>query len=229
MVPHAGLIYSGRIAAQVWQRLEIPDTVIILCPKHTPWGSSYAVAPHTQWLIPGSSIAGNLELARRLAESVPGWQLDARAHQQEHAIEVELPFVHRFAPHARVVGVALGPCGYEQAAAFGRALAEVVRACDPRPVLVISSDMNHYAEDAENRRRDRLALQAMATLNPRHLYDTVRQHDISMCGIIPAVVVMEALRHLGQLTHFEEVAYGTSGDVSGDRSRVVGYAGVLLG
>jgi AmmeMemoRadiSam system radical SAM enzyme/AmmeMemoRadiSam system protein B/AmmeMemoRadiSam system protein A len=229
MVPHAGLIYSGRIAAQVWQRLEIPDTVIILCPKHTPWGSSYAVAPHTQWLIPGSSVAGNLELARRLAESVPGWQLDARAHQQEHAIEVELPFVHRFAPHARVVGVALGPCGYEQAAAFGRALAEVVRACDPRPVLVISSDMNHYAEDAENRRRDRLALQAMATLNPRHLYDTVRQHDISMCGIIPAVVVMEALRHLGQLTHFEEVAYGTSGDVSGDRSRVVGYAGVLLG
>lgn len=228
MTPHAGLVYSGRIAAQVWQRLEIPDTVVIICPKHTRWGADFAVAPHSQWQLPGQVIEGNVELARRLAENVRRWQLDAKAHQHEHAIEVELPFVARFAPHARVVGVAIGPCTYEEAAEFAVDLAKLLRNCQPRPVLIISSDMNHYADDEENRRRDRLALQAMASLQPRRLYDTVRQHDISMCGIMPAVIIMETLRQLGGLRQFLQVAYGTSGDVSGDRSRVVGYAGVLL-
>ena len=88
--------------------------------------------------------------------------------------------------------------------------------------------MNHFANDHENRRLDRLALDAMQTLDPQRLLSVVRQHNISMCGVLPAVIVMETLRKLGGLTTCEEVGYATSAEVSGDTRRVVGYAGSLL-
>ena len=100
LVPHAGLIYSGRLAAQTFRRVRIPETVIIIAPKHTRQGVDFAVAPHDTWSLPGGSIASDPELARRLAAEVPGLQLDAAAHQQEHAIEVQLPILARLAPHS---------------------------------------------------------------------------------------------------------------------------------
>jgi AmmeMemoRadiSam system protein B len=89
--------------------------------------------------------------------------------------------------------------------------------------------MNHFAADAENRRLDEIALQALETLDPEALYTTVTRQRISMCGVLPAVIVMETLRQLGRLKTSQRVAYATSADVSGDTSRVVGYAGMLLG
>ena len=112
---------------------------------------------------------------------------------------------------------------------FAAGLAQVMRSLAVPPLLVISSDMNHFASDAENRRLDEIALAAMETLDPERLYETVTSRRISMCGMLPAVIVMETLRNLQQLKRSERVAYGTSGDVSGDLSRVVGYAGMLLG
>ena len=96
------------------------------------------------------------------------------------------------------------------------------------PLLVISSDMNHYASDAENRRLDAIALEAMETLDPAKLLATVQDQQISMCGVLPAVMVMQTLKLLGGLTEVRRTGYATSGDVSGDLSRVVGYAGMLL-
>ena len=89
--------------------------------------------------------------------------------------------------------------------------------------------MNHFASDAENRRLDQIALAAMESLDIERFYDTVRSQHISMCGLLPAVIVMETLLALGQLKRFERVAYATSAEVSGDTGRVVGYAGALLG
>jgi AmmeMemoRadiSam system protein B/AmmeMemoRadiSam system protein A len=228
MVPHAGLVYSGAIAARTWQRVKIPETVIVLCPKHTSYGVDWSVAPHATWDLPGARIPADPELARKLTEAIPGLQLDAAAHQREHAVEVELPWIHHFAPGARVVGIAIGTGDYSHCRQFAEGLAEVIRDLTPRPLLCISSDMNHFADDQENRRLDRLALEVMSQLDPQGLLNTVRAHEISMCGVLPAVIVMETLRQLGGLTEWEEVAYGTSADVSGDLSRVVGYAGALL-
>ncbi|HEV7222228.1 MAG TPA: AmmeMemoRadiSam system protein B, partial [Pirellulales bacterium] len=92
----------------------------------------------------------------------------------------------------------------------------------------ISSDMNHFASDEENRRLDELALAALETLDPERLYETVTRQHISMCGLLPAVIVLETLRQLGQLHRAERVAYATSADAGGDRRRVVGYAGMLF-
>jgi AmmeMemoRadiSam system protein B/AmmeMemoRadiSam system protein A len=228
MVPHAGLKYSGPVAAEVFRRTEIPSTVIVIGPKHTPYGVDYAVAPHDEWSIPGGALAGDPQLARQIVAAVPELELDAAAHAKEHAIEVELPFLARLAPQAKVVGIAIGPGDYETCRRIAEGLAGVLRQRQERTLLVISSDMNHFADDAENRRLDELALACIDRLDPQGLLATCRKHRISMCGVLPAVIVMETVRELGQLNRAERVAYATSGDVSGDRDRVVGYAGVVF-
>lgn len=229
MVPHAGLIYSGAIAAQTLAQVQFPSTIIIIGPKHTPHGLEWAVAPHATWSIPGANIASDPVLARRLCEAIPGLQLDAAAHAQEHGIEVELPFIARLAPQAKVVGITVGGGDLNRCREFAAGLAKVMSEMPEQPLLVISSDMNHYASDAETRRLDEMALAAMETGNAEQLFNTVTSKHISMCGMLPAVIAMETLRQLKQLKKIERVAYGTSGDVSGDKSRVVGYAGMLLG
>jgi AmmeMemoRadiSam system radical SAM enzyme/AmmeMemoRadiSam system protein B/AmmeMemoRadiSam system protein A len=229
MVPHAGLIYSGRIAGQTFRRVQIPEVVLILGPKHTPHGVPWAVAPHATWEIPGARLASDLELARQLVASIDGLQLDAAAHAQEHGIEVELPFIARLAPTAKVVGIAIGGGDLARCRQFAQGLAQVVASLPQPPLLAVSSDMNHYASDQDTRRLDAMALAAMQSGDPERLYETVMRHNISMCGVLPAVIVMETLRTLGKSCRGVQVAYGTSGDVSGERDRVVGYAGMLLG
>ena len=229
MVPHAGLIYSGHIAADTLRRIRIPSTVIIIGPKHTPYGVEWAVAPHESWIIPGVSIAGDPALARRLADAIPGLELDSAAHAQEHAIEVELPFLARLAPRAKVVGIAIGGGNLSRCRQFAAGLTKVLQALPEQPLLLISSDMNHFAADAENRRLDEMALGALESLDTERFYNTIKDHQISMCGYLPAVIVMETLQRLGQLNRMQRVAYATSADVSQDTSRVVGYAGMLIG
>ena len=229
MVPHAGLVYSGRIAGGVLKRIRIPDTVIIMCPKHTPNGVEWAVAPNDLWELPGITLQSNTQLARLLADRIEGLQLDAAAHAREHAIEVELPLLARLAPQARVVGIAIGGGSLDRCLRFGQQLAAVISELPSPPLLVISSDMNHFAAERRNRELDELALTAMESLDPARLLDTVKSHNISMCGVLPAVIVMETLRCLNQLTHTQRAGYATSADVSGDSTRVVGYAGMLLG
>ncbi|HUY91561.1 MAG TPA: AmmeMemoRadiSam system radical SAM enzyme [Pirellulales bacterium] len=228
MAPHAGLRYSGRVAAETLRRIEIPETVIVLGPKHTPHGVEWAVAPHRAWSLPGGTLAADPELAQRLARAIPGLQLDAAAHAEEHAIEVELPFLHRLAPEARVVGIAIGGGSLARCRQFAAGLAECLRGERKPPLLLVSSDMNHFASDEENRRLDEIALAALETLDPERLYETVAGQHISMCGLLPAVIVLETLRRLGQLHRAERVAYSTSADATGDRRRVVGYAGMLF-
>ncbi len=228
LVPHAGWKYSGRLAAAVFSRVEFPEQVIVFCPKHMSGGSSWAVAPHDVWALPGRSVASDPALARRLATAVRGLELDAVPHRYEHAIEVQLPMIARLAPHTRVVGVTIrggDPAALER---FAGDLAEILRAMPRRPLLVVSSDMNHEASDAETRRRDRLALDAIEALDPNRLYRTVIENGISMCGMLPAVIVLKTLRLLGSLHAATLVDYATSADVTGDTGRAVGYAGVLF-
>ncbi len=228
MVPHAGLVYSGSVAAKVLARIQFPESIIILGPKHTADGIDYAVAPCDEWHFPGGMVPGEKQLAHHLTAGIPGWQLDAAAHAREHAIEVELPFLARLAPHGRIVGVALGHATLQQSLEFGDHLAQVLRQWNRPCLLLVSSDMNHFATDAENRRLDEIALSALETLDPKRAYSVIRQNEISMCGLVPAIVVMRALLRLNRLSRLERVAYATSAEVTGDTSRVVGYAGLLF-
>ncbi len=228
MVPHAGWIYSGRLAAQVLNRVAIPDRVIVFAPKHNRVGADWAVAPHRAWAVPSGEVSSDPELAARLAERVTLLELDAAAHVPEHAIEVQLPILSRLAPSARVVGIAIHGGDFDAIQKSADELAAVFSEMRKPPLLVISTDMNHYADEATTRRVDRVALDAFESLDPAKLFETVRTNRISMCGIVPAVLVMETLKRLGRLNRIQSVGYTTSAESSGDTSRVVGYAGALI-
>lgn len=228
MVPHAGLRFSGKVAGAVFRRLIIPSTVIVIGPKHTPYGMDWAVSPCRSWDIPGARLNADPEFAGKLAAAIPGLSLDAAAHAQEHGIEVELPFLARLAPMTNVVGIALGAASYMECRRFAEGLAGVLRGLPETPLLMISSDMNHFASDAATRRLDDEALGCLDRLDTEALYDTCRKKHISMCGMIPAVIVLETLRLLGKLQRAERVAYATTAETTGDPSRVVGYAGMVF-
>ena len=229
MVPHAGWRFSGQLAARVLNQVKLPGTIIAFGPKHTPQGVDCAVAPHHTWSIPGGEVASDYELATRLAAQVPELELDAVSHRQEHCLEVQLPIIARLAPETRFVGILVsGNTNLERCGQLAEGIAGVLKECDEPPLLLISTDMNHYASDEETRRLDEMALAALDRLDPDELYRTVRSNHISMCGVIPTVIVLKTLQHLDALHECERVGYATSADAGGDTNRVVGYAGMLF-
>ena len=125
MVPHAGWVYSGQLAADVFSRVKFPKQVIVLAPDIAE-GVEWAVAPHHVWQLPGGSIDSDPDLARRLADSIPGLELDAAAHAHEHAIEVQLPLLARLAPRSRVVGITIHAGESDELERFGQQLAGVL-------------------------------------------------------------------------------------------------------
>ncbi len=229
MVPHAGLRFSGKIAADVWRRIELPESVLIIGPKHTSDGVDWAVAPHDSWELSSTArIPGAIDLAEQIAAAVPGMELDSAAHRREHGIEVQLPLLYRLAPQTRVAAIAMAGGNFDELEDAATALARLIGGLDSPPLLIISSDMNHFADDRENRRRDALALQKLKQNDSRGLLQVCADENISMCGQLPAALVLLTLKAMGRSVHYEEIAYATSADVTGERSRVVGYAGVLF-
>jgi hypothetical protein len=227
LVPHAGYIYSGRVAADVYARLEIPERVILLGPRHFPRGAALAILSDGGWQTPLGMAPIDHPLAGKIISACPLLREDADAHSGEHSLEVQLPFLQRLAPKFAFVPIVIGPARWETLEALGRALAVVI-AEEREPVLLIaSSDMNHYESDAVTRGKDRKAIDPILALDPRKLFDAVREEKISMCGHAATVAVMIAARERGA-THGELIRYATSGEVNGDMREVVGYAGMVI-
>jgi len=227
IAPHAGYRYSGHVAGAVFARVEVPERCIVLCPNHTGVGRAFAMMSEGAWRTPLGDVPIDAELAGALKQRFPALQEDATAHRAEHAAEVELPFLLLRQPELRFVPIALGTGQFEVLEQLGKALADVVAAQSDPILIVASSDMNHYESDAVTRAKDQRAIERILTLDPRGLFDVVTQQDISMCGFGPAVAMLTAARQLGAKSA-ELAKYATSGDVSGDRDMVVGYAGVAV-
>jgi hypothetical protein len=227
IAPHAGYMYSGHVAGAVFARMEIPQRCIVMCPNHTGMGHALSMMSEGAWETPLGEVAIDTDLATALKQRFPALYDDPAAHRAEHAAEVELPFLQLRQPELRFVPIALGTGQFEPLEQLGRALADVIAAQKDPVLIVASSDMNHYESDAVTRVKDQRAIERILTLDPRGLYDVVTQQDISMCGFGPAVAMLTAARQLGAKSA-ELVKYATSGDVSGDRETVVGYAGVVV-
>lgn len=227
LVPHAGYAYSGRVAGAVYRRIELPSRFILLGPRHYPEGQPMAILSSGEWFTPLGPAQIDAELAAELKRACPLLREDPVAHRREHALEVQLPFLQKLAGNFHFVPVALGTIVLAALEDLGAAIAQVVES-RKEPVLVLaSSDMNHYESDSLTRQKDHLAIEKILQLDPRGLFETVRQHDISMCGFAAAVTMLFAALRLGA-TCAELASYATSGDVTGDREAVVGYAGVVV-
>jgi hypothetical protein len=227
MAPHAGLVYSGGVAGQVFAAVDVPERVIILCPNHTGRGATIAVVTEGAFRIPGADIPIDAELAAAILARVPGAVPDREAHAGEHAIEVELPFLLARQPHLRIVPIVLGGLREPDVIAVGEALHDVVATLGEPVLLVASSDMSHYLPDAQARAVDHQALEPLLAGDPSALYRTIIDHDISMCGYLPATAMLAYARRANSKPP-ELIAYATSGDAFDDRTRVVGYAGILI-
>jgi AmmeMemoRadiSam system protein B len=227
VIPHAGYMYSGHVAGAVYSSMRIPPRCILLGPRHYPRGEPMAILTEGSWQTPLGEAQIDSALARALAHACPRLREDAVAHQPEHSLEVQLPFLQRLVPDFRFVPVVLGTDRYPPLEELGHAVAEVI-AAQAEPVLVIaSSDMNHYESDAITRVKDNRAIAQILALDPRGLYDTVRSEGITMCGYAATVAMLVAVLDLGA-TKAQLIRYATSGDIFGDRDQVVGYAGIVV-
>ncbi|HAD04127.1 MAG: AmmeMemoRadiSam system protein B [Desulfuromonadales bacterium GWD2_61_12] len=227
MVPHAGYVYSGSVAGATFARVDMPSRVVILGPNHHGYGPAASLYAKGTWLTPLGEIAIDEELALQLLASCPLLEADTLAHHLEHSLEVQVPFIQKRSQQTRLVPICLGHLQLPQLLELGAAIGKTLAASPGETLLVASSDMTHYEPEATARRKDHGALAFVLDLDPAGLYRHVVQERITMCGVLPTVVMLAAARTLGA-THAELVQYATSGDVTGDQSEVVGYAGVIV-
>lgn len=224
MLPHAGHIYSGRVTAETLAKISLPHKLIILCPNHTGLGRHGAVWDSGAFQTPFGEVQIAGDIAEALLKS-SCFCRDYLAHQREHSIEVILPFLqYLMGQNLAVVPISLASLKNLPE------MAEAIVQCMQEHAdlgLVISSDMNHFAAEKENRRRDFMALDAIKNMNENKLLQVVMDNDISMCGVLGAYIGIAAAKALG-LQHCELVSYDTSASTSGDKNRVVGYAGLYF-
>ncbi len=225
--PHAGYVYSGGVAASVIGSVFITDTVLLLGPNHTGKGTRASIMSSGSWRTPLGVTDIDEGLAQALREGCPTLREDSVAHEEEHSLEVQLPFLQFIKPGVKIVPISFSLRSGEEILQVGRELGEVL-ASWPEPVLMLaSSDMTHYESDDEARVKDRLAIDKVLALDPGGLLSTVGEHNISMCGVVPTAIMLAAAKVLGA-SGAREVRYATSGEVTGDYSSVVGYAGMVV-
>jgi len=227
IAPHAGYMYSGHVAGAVYSQMEIPRRVIVLCPNHTGMGHPLAIMANTSWQTPLGEVAPDTELGAALLQQFPLLKEDSAAHRSEHAIEVQLPFLQTRQPNLRFVPIAIGTRDFDILRGLGEAIADVITGSTEKVLVIASSDMNHYESDTGTREKDHKAIAQVLDLDARGLWEVVRDENISMCGMGPSVAMLTAARHLGA-TEARLVKYATSGEVSGDFEKVVGYAGIVV-
>jgi len=223
VAPHAGYVYSGGVAGAVYRRAVVPSRVIVLGPNHTGLGERAALWTGQAWRTPLGDVPVDPALTASLAGGLV--TADARAHAREHSLEVQVPFLQVVRPDVAIAALCLGPLDFDECAELGRTVAAAARAAGA--LVVASSDMSHYIPAAEAREKDRRAIDRILALDAEGLHRTVRREGITMCGVIPATVMLVAARELGA-TGAELVRYAHSGQVSGDDDAVVGYAGVVV-
>jgi AmmeMemoRadiSam system protein B len=227
LVPHAGYVYSGHVAGAVYGRISIPKKILVLGVRHYPHGEKAAILSSGAWRTPLGDALIDEPLAEALREACPLLREDSVAHSSEHSLEVQIPFLQVLQPGFTFVPIALGTVRFEDLLAVGEAIGNVIAASREEILLLTTSDLNHYENDATTRVKDHKAIDRILAMDARGLYDTCRNEAISMCGLGPTVAMLTALQKLGS-TQPELVRYSTSGDISGDFSAVVGYAGMIF-
>jgi MEMO1 family protein len=227
LVPHAGYVYSGHVTGAVLARISIPRKILILGVRHFPRGEQAAILSNGAWRTPLGDAPIDESLAAALRKACPLLREDSVAHSAEHSLEVQIPFLQVLAPNFTFVPIALGTARFEDLVSVGKAIGQMLASLQDDVLLLTTSDLNHYEDDATTRVKDHKAIDQLLAFNPRGLYDACRNENISMCGLGPAVAMLTALSELGA-KRSELVKYATSADISGDRSAVVGYAGMLF-
>jgi len=229
VLPHAGYVYSGKVAVATISRVNIKDTVVLLGPNHTGLGADFSIMPQGTWQTPLGNVEINSQLADLFLSKSGYLEADALAHLDEHSLEVELPILQYFRRDFRIVPIAIKTDNLAILNEIAQSLAGVISENNLKGsvIFVASSDMTHYEPQKSAERKDALAIEAITALDEQRLGLAIKEFDISMCGFAPVAVLIKAAKILGAKTG-SLIKYQTSGEASGDTSSVVGYAGITI-
>ena len=231
VAPHAGYMYSGPIAAHVYHRIASegkPDVFVIIGPNHTGYGTLVSVMAEGEWLTPLGKVPIESKLAIEITKESTYADIDEKAHIYEHSVEVQLPFLqYIYGENFSFVPIVM----LSQEPAVARDLANAIHEASEKLgrdiVVIASSDFTHYEPHDIAVSKDKIAIDAIIELDPEKLHAVVEKYGISMCGPGPVMTLLYLGKKLGS-TRAELLAYATSGDVTGDKSSVVGYAAIRV-
>lgn len=226
--PHAGLRYSGPVAAWGYSLLrgQPPRTVVLVGPSHRVPFRGVSVWARGEWRTPLGAVAIDEDLARRLLATARGLTDDQRPHLAEHSLEMQLPFLQAVMPGLRIVPALMGSQERDEVDALASALAAVLR--QEEALLVASSDLSHYHASDRAARLDAVVVERVRRLDAEGLMSALERNPEHACGGGPMVAVMKAAAALGA-DQAAVLRYADSGDVEdGDKSRVVGYLSAAL-
>lgn len=220
--PHAGYIYSGKTAGVVHSMLPDVETFVIICPNHTGYGLPVSVSTET-WLTPLGKVESDLEFIRAMPKKIVAE--DEEAHIEEHSGEVQIPFLQFLHNNFKIAVICLRLQDEDTAKDVAEEIVEAEKKTGKKIVLVASSDMHHYLPDSECRKRDRVVIDAILSMDVARYYRKIYEIDASVCGYGAIAVAMNYAK--AKKAKAELVDYSTSGDVA-DKSFVVGYAGIVF-
>jgi hypothetical protein len=226
VVPHAGYMYSGAVAAEVYARLPNRETYVIIGPNHSDPRNLMAAMSKDSWKTPLGEIEVDQDLARAMAGSII--DTDEMAHAEEHSIEVQLPFVQKRFSQFKILPISLGGLqDQETALDVGRTVAKAILDLKKDCTIIASSDFTHYKSHEVARRVDAKLIESILNMDVPEFYDRLEEYDATACGYGPIAATMTASRLLGA-TSGKLLRYATSGDVTGDYSQVVGYGAIMF-
>ncbi|MDF2955929.1 MEMO1 family protein [Candidatus Alkanophaga liquidiphilum] len=224
VAPHAGYMYSGKVAAHAYAKLPRADTFVILGPNHHLIGSAVAVSKDT-WSTPLGEVAVDVEFVEALPRHII--DVDETAHRYEHSIEVQLPFLQFIFGDLKFVPICMALSDAETASDVASEIVEAAVRLRRKIVVLASSDFTHYEPDNVARSNDLYVIDAITRLDVNDFYRRIYERNVSACGVGPIGAMLFAAKALGAKSG-ELAKYATSGDVTGDLSAVVGYAAILI-
>ena len=225
VVPHAGYVYSGPVAAHAYKELAndgVPDTAVIIGPNHTGYGAAVSVWTKGAWKTPLGEVKINEELASNLLDRII--QADDTAHLYEHSIEVQIPWIqHLYMEEVKIVPITMMAQDIETARDVGSAISQI----SDNVVIIASSDFTHYEPQSIAIEKDRSMIEAIINLDEEKLYQQRELLNSTMCGFGPVAAAIVAAKEM-KAKEATLLKYATSGDATGDFSRVVGYASIVI-
>jgi len=229
LLPHAGYEYSGAVAAKTVSCINIKKKIILLGPNHTGYGAKYSIMVEGLWQTPLGEVGIDSSLAQGILTNCKYLKADNEAHLYEHSLEVELPFLQYFRPDFEIVPIIFLSDDLHALQEIGKEIGAAVKEhnLEDSVMIIASSDMTHYEPQEQAQKKDKEALQAILELNEVRLMERIQNLDISMCGYAPAITMLSAAKMLGA-KNARLIKYQTSGDITGDKSSVVGYAGIII-
>jgi len=226
--PHAGYVYSGKVAGSVFSSVTPPENYVILGPNHQEVSTGISIMKHGVWETPLGDVPINTPLAELIMKHTAVAKENAKSHSQEHSLEVQVPFIQYLTRRLTIVPISIAYfAAFEDLEELGNALAKAIREYDQDVLIVASTDMSHYVSQEVAKEKDFQAIEKILDLDAQGLYDVVKKENISMCGFQPTTAAIHASKLL-KAKKAELIKYQTSGDVSGDLFKVVGYAGIRI-